>query len=147
MLTVEDVAEIARNVFATMLQTESYETGEENFRADDAEFVGCIQISGAWEGGVRVTVPRRFATQAASILLCIPSNEIVFDDQKDTLAEITNMIGGNIKSLVPGPSSLSLPTVACGLQIEMSIRNTETVNNTYIDIDGDVIEIMVFQKT
>ena len=36
------------------------------------------------------------------------------DEVSDALGELTNMVGGNIKSLLPAPSQLSLPSVAAG---------------------------------
>ncbi|QCC78154.1 chemotaxis protein CheX [Nocardioides daphniae] len=35
-------------------------------------------------------------------------------DVVDAVGELVNMVGGNVKSLVPGPSQLSLPLVATG---------------------------------
>jgi chemotaxis protein CheX len=35
-------------------------------------------------------------------------------DVADAVGELVNMIGGNVKSLMPGPSALSLPVVAAG---------------------------------
>jgi len=35
-------------------------------------------------------------------------------DVADAVGELVNMVGGNIKSLMPGPSVLSLPAVAAG---------------------------------
>jgi len=36
------------------------------------------------------------------------------EDVADAVGELVNMIGGNVKSLMPGPSVLSLPVVAAG---------------------------------
>jgi chemotaxis protein CheX len=36
------------------------------------------------------------------------------DEVGDALGELTNMVGGNIKSLLPAPSKLSIPSVAGG---------------------------------
>jgi chemotaxis protein CheX len=37
-------------------------------------------------------------------------------DLKDALAELCNIVGGGVKSILPGPSSLSLPKVSAGPQ-------------------------------
>jgi chemotaxis protein CheX len=36
------------------------------------------------------------------------------EDVADAVGELANMIGGNIKGLMPGPSVLTLPVVASG---------------------------------
>ena len=38
-------------------------------------------------------------------------------DQQDVASELVNMIGGNLKSLLPGPSFLSLPTIVSGAHL------------------------------
>ncbi|TIC83622.1 chemotaxis protein CheX [Nocardioides sp. GY 10113] len=35
-------------------------------------------------------------------------------DLADAVGELVNMVGGSLKSILPGPSALSLPTVAAG---------------------------------
>jgi chemotaxis protein CheX len=47
---------------------------------------GTVWITGGWDGAVAIR-------------------------GNDAIGEIANMIGGNIKSLLPGPSKLSLPSV------------------------------------
>src|SRR3546814_11558410 len=41
-------------------------------------------------------------------------SEITPEDVTDAIGELVNMIGGNVKSLMPEPSILSLPMVAAG---------------------------------
>lgn len=42
------------------------------------------------------------------------SNELSDSDVADALGEFVNIVGGNIKSALPGPIALSLPLVALG---------------------------------
>ncbi len=52
---------------------------------------------------------------------------LVSDEQVAEVAELTNIVGGGIKSLLPSPSVLSLPTVTQGtdfhLHVHWSIRS------------------------
>jgi chemotaxis protein CheX len=41
------------------------------------------------------------------------------------LGEIANLVGGNIKSLLPGTNLLSLPTVVDGKQLQAKLPGTE----------------------
>ncbi len=66
---------------------------------------GCIQISGAWQGAVVLLTTDGFARNAASRMLCIELEDLTSADIQDAMAELTNMIGGNIKSQVPGPAT------------------------------------------
>lgn len=74
-----------------------------------------VTVSGGWQGVVTVELDGDVARQLTSTMLDIPGVDDVADgDVADAVGELVNMIGGNIKSLMPGPSTLSLPSVAAG---------------------------------
>ncbi len=74
-----------------------------------------VAISGAWQGVVTVELEESLARLLTARMLAIPEGEEIGDsDIADAVGELVNMIGGNVKSLMPGPSSLSLPSVAAG---------------------------------
>ncbi|HVD28484.1 MAG TPA: chemotaxis protein CheX [Mycobacteriales bacterium] len=58
--------------------------------------------------------PTRLARTAASAMFDRPAEALTDDEVADALGELTNMIGGNLKSLLPGPSRLSMPAVTVG---------------------------------
>lgn len=81
---------------------------------DDATVVSAtVTVSGAWEGVISLQVPADLARTIASLMLGgLP--EVDDADVSDAIGELVNMVGGNVKSLMPGPSTLSLPVVAHG---------------------------------
>ncbi len=54
---------------------------------------------------------RALAAEAAAALLLIDPAEVGEQEIHDTLAELINMVGGNLKSLLPQPNDLGLPQV------------------------------------
>jgi chemotaxis protein CheX len=72
---------------------------------------GRVFINGAWRGTIEVECSRPLALRAAASMLGSGVDDVSSKDLKDALGELTNIIGGNIKSLLPGPSHLSLPAV------------------------------------
>lgn len=74
-----------------------------------AECAASISIEGAWNGAVIVACSRQLARHAASTMFNLPSAEIDDASWRDTLNEVANIMGGNIKALLPGPSQLGLP--------------------------------------
>lgn len=78
----------------------------------DAEAM--VSITGAWAGHVRIGCSRTAAADVAARLMLMESNELSDSDVADALGEFVNIVGGNIKSALPGPSALSLPLVALG---------------------------------
>lgn len=74
-----------------------------------------VTISGGWQGVVTVELEESLARLLTAQMLAVPDGEEVGDsDIADAVGELVNMVGGNVKSLMPGPSSLSLPSVAAG---------------------------------
>ncbi|HWJ66569.1 MAG TPA: chemotaxis protein CheX [Nocardioides sp.] len=72
-------------------------------------------ITGGWRGVVTVELDEQVARHLTAEMLAIGSADDVTDgDLADAVGELVNMVGGNVKSLMPGPSVLSLPAVAAG---------------------------------
>ncbi|HWJ81090.1 MAG TPA: chemotaxis protein CheX [Nocardioides sp.] len=74
-----------------------------------------VSVSGGWQGIVTVELTEYVAGALAATMLALPEGlEVVDADIADAVGELVNMVGGNVKSLMPGPSVLSLPSVAAG---------------------------------
>ncbi|MCX6397845.1 MAG: chemotaxis protein CheX [Propionibacteriales bacterium] len=75
-----------------------------------------VTVSGEWHGMVSVELPTAMAEQVTRRMLCLDDDgqPAPDEDVADAVGELVNMIGGGVKSLMPGPSALSLPVVAAG---------------------------------
>jgi hypothetical protein len=71
-----------------------------------------VDVVGPWTGSVVLTTGRQTAEDLCRALLG-PSAPPVLDheDVADAFGEIANVVGGNVKAALPGPSALSLPEV------------------------------------
>lgn len=74
------------------------------------QLTSSVTISGAWEGSVRIELGKRLARRLAAAMF--ETSDPAPTDVVDALGELANVLGGNVKSLLPGPSQLSLPKVA-----------------------------------
>ena len=74
-----------------------------------AECAASIAIEGAWNGAIIVACSHDLARQAAAAMFGCPVSEIGDVSWRDTLNEVANIMGGNLKGLLPGPSTLGLP--------------------------------------
>jgi hypothetical protein len=61
----------------------------------------CVQVTGGWQGAVVLVCPEAFAARAAAVMFNRPADDRNSTDMQDAVAELTNMIGGNIKGLLP----------------------------------------------
>lgn len=71
-----------------------------------------VTVSGEWHGMISVELPTGTAEEITRRMLMV--DEAADEDVADAVGELVNMIGGGVKSLMPGPSALSLPVVAAG---------------------------------
>lgn len=111
----DDVRTLTREVWTTFLGAEVPLL----FIEDDSfvpDWSASVTIRGAWDGMVSLETTRAGAQHITRALLDLDSDadDLSDSDLVDAIGELVNMVGGNVKGLVPGPSRLSLPLVAAG---------------------------------
>ncbi|GII26139.1 chemotaxis protein CheX [Planosporangium mesophilum] len=110
--TDEDLFAIAEQVWSSYLDLEGTSPLIQMPRTKPSSDVSAsVSVTGAWRGHVVVSCTMPAARSAAAALLGIELDEATEDDVTDALGELANIIGGNVKSLMPEPSALSLPVV------------------------------------
>jgi chemotaxis protein CheX len=71
-----------------------------------------VDIAGPWNGTVVLTCGRSTAEELSRCLLAEHAPPVLDDeDIEDALGELANVVGGNVKAVLPGPSVLGLPEV------------------------------------
>jgi chemotaxis protein CheX len=116
---VEQMPQIVHDVFLTMLGLAAAPLPEAP-PAGTEPMTAAIYFAGAWKGAVLFECD---AQQAREITRRLMPDVIDDEDevQQDALGEITNMLGGNLKSLMPPGTSLSLPSVVEGSNYSLRI--------------------------
>ena len=78
-----------------------------------AELVSAwVDITGPWTGSVVLTcAPATAEALTECVLMTRPPTVVDDEDVADALGELANVLGGNIKSVLPGESRLGLPQV------------------------------------
>jgi hypothetical protein len=82
--------------------------GDPNDRVPDLR-TASIQITGEWEGMVVCKTSEPLIREVAAVMFAMEQQALSPDLLNDAFGELTNMIAGNIKGLLPGPCYLSLP--------------------------------------
>lgn len=133
----DDVYDVTAEVWATLLGEEAALVSRPvppgtPFDADDL-WSASVSVSGNWVGQVTVSISEATALALTRAMLALdgtPSEA----DTADAVGELVNMIGGSIKSLMPGPSQLSLPAVAIGrTAFPNGFREVARVDVTWCD--------------
>lgn len=146
MISNEDITAIVQNILSTMLELEAIpcELSRTENRSD--RITGCIQISGEWQGAVVIQGSQELARTFASQLLAENRENLSESDVRDAFAEMTNMIGGNIKGQVPCPSFLSIPSVTTGQDFDFHLSNATTIRDMAMTCEGETLRIMMAEE-
>ena len=109
-LQLEDIRVVTDDVWTSFLAN----YGPLEWSSVPLEEAGLVQasvgIQGDWTGTVTLEMAPTTAETAARTMLLLDTVEEA--DVTDALGELVNMIGGNIKSLLPSGSTLGLPIVS-----------------------------------
>jgi chemotaxis protein CheX len=108
------VQAIAEEAWLALVGEEEYLLPLAGGLADDA-VSSWVEIVGPWTGSVVITTARSTAEELARCLLKEHAPPVLdAEDIEDALGELANVVGGNIKAVLPGPSVLGLPEVGSG---------------------------------
>lgn len=117
VLAPEDLAAITADVWAAFLLSADAEpllpVAPVPLAGDAVH--ATVQVTGSWTGRIDLALGAASADLATRTLLRLPADVPAQPaDVADAVGELANMVGGNVKSLVPAPSSLGLPVVGRG---------------------------------
>jgi chemotaxis protein CheX len=110
--TDEDLLSITEQVWASYLDPEGVSPLIPLPPGDlPRDISASVSVTGAWKGHIVVACSTPGAKNAAGALLGIDLADVTPEDITDAVGELVNIIGGNVKGLMPEPSALSLPVV------------------------------------
>lgn len=72
--------------------------------------VGSCDLSGVWCGRIEVRLSRGLAIEATAAMLMQPVEQVQPGDMLDATKEIANMIAGTLKSALPRPCTMTVPS-------------------------------------
>lgn len=142
----KEICDYTESIWQSILSLKAIPDSNSNGNSDnDFALAGCIHITGAWEGTVTIDFPMSLAKQVASIMFSLSDDEVDSSLIQDALGELTNMTGGNIKSLLPEPCYLSLPAVAF-TDSNMRVPGSEMVTNVMFKCSGENFRVSLLKK-
>ncbi len=141
ILSVEELAEAVDVVCMTVFDMPVSEGLRLDMLADDC-MDARIDISGAWQGSVQVRASQKFLRLAASRIFLKEIDEVDRQDCIDTITELTNMLGGTVKCMLPELCSLGLPMII--------VRDQHATSDNewhYFDCDHQPMAVAVVGNT
>ena len=134
----DSLAEIVQSVFTTMMGLEVARGGLP-WHSSSERLTAAVHLAGAWDGAVLFECNRGQACRFAGRFLSADPSDDVDDVVRDVLGEIANMMGGNLKCLLPHGVSLSTPYVVDGGDYNLRFCGSDLCDRLAFDtIEGPV---------
>ena len=142
-----DLAEMVEQVWESYLDPEGVNplipTYDEN---QPSEVHSSVSITGSWTGHVVYASSREAARRAAAAFLAMEPDEVSEEDLSDVLGELANIVGGNVKAMLPSGCFLSLPTVVLAPETASYYPAAERISGLYGVWDGEPVSISMWQS-
>ncbi|MDQ1536058.1 MAG: chemotaxis protein CheX [Actinomycetota bacterium] len=147
-ISQEQLAEIAESVWSSFLgmSIHKLEASESLEVTDRHPASATVHISGSWNGSVILSGSTTLTRRAAAAMFEIAEADLDDADIADAFGELANIIGGNLKCLLPEPSQLSLPTVSFGAAHVVTVPGAGLLEDVELECDGDRLRIAVWNK-
>jgi chemotaxis protein CheX len=122
LFTEDVVTEITSSVWSAFM-SEGDDIVSLAVRPSDDSLTGTVSISGQWNGLVSLTCSSVAATRAAALMFDAELEKVTQADVRDAVGELVNIVGGNLKGMLPSPTGLSLPSVTHGaVQVDTGVE-------------------------
>lgn len=140
-----EIEQIVQMIFETMLDMEVHRTDNSDI-FESHRLLGTIHITGENPVSVVLSVADGVVRDAAATMLQLPCESVSDEDERDVVAELANMIGGNLKSMIQGASHLSLPTVVEGKNLDLQMPGAEMVDDVLFQCDIGSLSVRLFTQ-
>jgi chemotaxis protein CheX len=147
VVTEGDLTEMVDQVWVSYLDPEGISplipTGDEK---QVTEVHSTVSITGSWHGHLVYACSMAAAKKAAAAFLAMEVDEVGQEDVSDVLGELANIVGGNVKAMLPNGCFLSLPTVVMAPDTASYYPAAKRISGLYGLWDGESICISMWQS-
>ena len=110
-------------------------------------FTAWSSLSGAWTGSVHLHCDRAAANAFSTWMLNDTAEPLRDDDLADCLAELCNVLCGNLKTALPGPAELGLPGVIVGEDYRLQLPGGQVLARLAFTAEDHRVDVVVVQQT
>lgn len=148
VVSENDLAEMVEQVWVSYLDPEGASplvpTGDDT---QESEVHASVSITGPWTGHVVFASSNQAARRAAAAFLAMEVDEVGPEDLSDVLGELANIVGGNVKAMLPPGCLLSLPTVVMAPDSATKYPNAERISGLFGLWDGEPVSVSMWQSS
>ena len=142
-----DLAEMVEQIWLSYLDPEGVRplirTGDD---AQPSEVHSSVSITGSWTGHVVYASSAAAARNAAAAFLAMDPAEVSQEDLSDVLGELANIVGGNVKAMLPPGALLSLQQVVLAPESATKYPNAERITGLFGRWEGEPVSISMWRS-
>ena len=144
-LSADVLIELAESIWRSLLELDIQRVDElvTELPQDQPLLTGCVAMAGDWQGSVMLVCPKPIVRKAAAAMFGVSPPDVAETDLSDTMGELTHMLSGNLKSLLPGPCRLSPSLVTEGYNI---MTGNRIVAQVFLRSEGLLLQIILFER-
>lgn len=109
-------------------------------------YIASVIFSGKSQGSMTIAMGESLATKIAGMMFDCEVDSVSFDDIKDSIGELVNVLAGNMKRVFFGDSELSRPIVMQGDNAILSVLGSDVVfQKTFVSGKAEQLIIQICQ--
>ena len=151
----EIVTEATADIFSVMLSMDLEVTDddlpESNEQNKESSIVGSIDFTGNVMGSFKIHFTNDFAYLVTSTMLGMEIDDLdMEEDVYDVVGEISNMIGGNLKTFLSNngfPCNMTVPSIVSGTDFRTEVMNYSRREMYQFKYENNVIQVKIFIKS
>jgi chemotaxis protein CheX len=142
-----DLAEMLEQVWMSYLDPEGINPLIPNYDENQpSEVHSSVSITGSWTGYIVYACSLTAARMAAAAFLAMEADEVSQEDLSDTLGELANIVGGNVKAMLPAGALISLPQVVMAPESTARYPYTERISGVYGLWEGEPVSVSMWHS-
>jgi|SRR5579884_2295204 len=140
----ESCAQIVDELFATMLGMQARPIAEPHSLSEEM-ITSAIYFTGSFSGALVFECVRTQAWSFATAFMGLQREELSEADVLDTIGEIANIIGGNLKHCLPHGSSITTPSVIVGRSYRLTVGGATVVARLAFTAEDDPFFVTILR--
>jgi CheY-specific phosphatase CheX len=138
--------QVVESVTDTFLKMPAIAASPPDVSAESELWTGTVSVTGGFNGALSLTCSRRFAHEAARTVF---GDDFAENDAfaQDVLAELTNIVGGNVKCLFSEATAticaISIPSVSVGAVFH---PDATLLTQLWAKCDSELLRVAIFES-
>jgi CheY-specific phosphatase CheX len=141
-----EINETVCDLFNTMLSTEATPSADEALPGKD-QVTAIIAFAGTWNGDLVLECRRAQAVAFTKRFLQCEEVEETSEDVISTVAELSNIVAGNLKVVLPAGTNISTPSVIEGGDYDVRVYRGKIINHTVYHTDAGPFAVRLIEAS